>query len=230
MVDSDHTTYYTNRCLRRLALLDSEEAHLLLNLKTPHISSTINHQRDTECLYKVRHTILDYELSLQSLYPLVPNKQIPLDLLHHDPQVPNGASIINSSSNGASISEDNALPKKRRVSFTEVATTAPRTPATPTTPAPTSAPTAAVKATAAPAGTTTSQAGNRVMISPCDMSQRYKRKLNILDEEEQEFLGWGHKQDSPGLMACRQLMRKYEAALLDFIQMQAEVGPAPNQQ
>ncbi|KAG9064790.1 hypothetical protein KI688_003049 [Linnemannia hyalina] len=227
MVDSDHTTYYTNRCLRRLALLDSEEAHLLLNLKTPHISSTINHQRDTECLYKVRHTILDYELSLQSLYPLVPNKQILLDLLHHDPHAPNSANIINSSSNSDSISKDNAIPKKRRVGFTKVATTAP---STPTTPAPTSVPTAAVKATAAPAGTRTSQAGNRVMISPCDMSQRYKRKLNILDEEEQEFLGWGHKQDSPGLMACRQLMRKYEAALLDFIQMQAEVGPAPNQQ
>ncbi|KAG0276211.1 hypothetical protein BGZ97_010119, partial [Linnemannia gamsii] len=57
------------------------------------------------------------------------------------------------------------------------------------------------------------------------MSQRYKRKLNILDEEEQEFLGWGHKQDSPGLIACRQFIRKYEAALVDFIQMQADLGP-----
>lgn len=229
MVDSDHTTYYTNRCLRRLALLDSEEAHLLLNLKTPHISSTINHQRDTECLYKVRHTILEYELSLQSLHPLVPNKQVLVDHHHHNPQEPNGASSNNSSSSGDSISEDNAIPKKRRVSVTDVATTAP---STPSTPAPTLAPIAAVKATATPTGTTTHQTGNRVMISPCDMSQRYKRKLNILDEEEQEFLGWGHKQDSPGLIACRQLMRKYETALLDLIQMQAELGPAisPNQQ
>ncbi|KAF9297300.1 hypothetical protein BGZ88_010483 [Linnemannia elongata] len=233
MVDSDHTTYYTNRSLRRLALLDSEEAHLLLNLKTPHISSTINHQRDTECLYKVRHTILEYELSLQSLYPLVPNKQALVDHHHHhDPQEPNGASCNNSSSSGDSTSEDNAIPKKRRVSVTEVATAAPSTPTTPTTPAPTSAPTAAMKATAMLTRTTNNQAGNRVMISPCDMSQRYKRKLNILDEEEQEFLGWGHKQDSPGLIACRQLMRKYETALLDFIHMQAELGPdtAPNQQ
>ncbi|KAF9152647.1 hypothetical protein BG015_004926 [Linnemannia schmuckeri] len=208
MVDSDHTTYYTNRCLRRLALLDSEEAHLLLNLKTPHISSTINHQRDTECLYSVRNTILEYELSLQSLYPLVPNKQDLVDH-HHHAQEPNGAG---SSSNGSGdgILEDNATPKKRRV--TAVATT-------PTTPAPTAASVGATGTTG-----TTNQAGNRAMISPCDMSQRYKRKLNILDEEEQEFLGWGHKQDSPGLNACRQLMRKYETALLDFIQMQAEVG------
>lgn len=76
---------------------------------------------------------------------------------------------------------------------------------------------------------TTTEPGNQpdiqVMISPCDMSQRYKCKLNILDEEEREFLGWGHKQDSPGLIACRQLIRKYETALMDFIQMQADLRP-----
>jgi hypothetical protein len=201
-MDSDHTTYYTNRCLRRLALLDSEEAHLLLNLKTPHISSTINHQRDSECLYNVRNTILEYELSLQSLYPLVPNKQV----------------IVEEGSPGHNIRS-----KRRR--FAAAAAMATTATATATVSA-----TASATATAtATATTTTVETGNqpeiRVMISPCDMSQRYKRKLNILDEEEQEFLGWGHKQDSPGLIACRQFIRKYEAALVDFIQMQADLGP-----
>ncbi|KAG0283583.1 hypothetical protein BGZ96_012022 [Linnemannia gamsii] len=187
-MDSDHTTYYTNRCLRKLALLDSEEALLLLNLKTPHISSTINHQRDSECLYNVRNTVLEYELSLQSLYPLVPNKQV----------------FVEDGSPGR-----NTRSKRRRVTAAAAA----------------AATMATITTAVATATEPRSQSEIRVMISPCDMSQRYKRKLNILDEEEQEFLGWGHKQDSPGLIACRQLIRKYETALVDFIQMQADLGP-----
>ncbi|KAG0373240.1 hypothetical protein BGX24_011960 [Mortierella sp. AD032] len=168
-MNAEHLTYYTNRCLRRLAMLDSEEAHLLLNLKTPHISSTINHPRDRECLRIVRETILELELSLHLLYPHLPNKI------------------------------DNTRSKRQRKTNQQQ--------------------------TGATDQQQQQQHQQQLLISPCDMSQRYKRKLNILDEEEQEFLGWGHKQDSTGLATCRQLIRKYETALVDFMQVQASVGP-----
>ncbi|KAF9082509.1 hypothetical protein BGX23_012386 [Mortierella sp. AD031] len=166
----DHTSYYISRCQRRLAMLDSEEAFLLLDLKTPHMSSAINHPADRERLRIVRESIFEYELSLQSLYSLRPNKMVPVE---------------------------------------------PPTPATPATPKPKG------RRTSARLQATSSL---RLETSPCDMTLRYKRRLIILDEEEREFISWGLKQNSPELIACRQLIRRYEKALMDFVQMDAETG------